>query len=311
MENTFSIVHFSDLHIFQPACCANYCSKRLCGCLNHHCSSQREHNRDSFNELAAYINKNDRVCFSVCTGDISSLAVRGEWQEASEMFSHHFYPSGFLINDDKELQKNQITMLKKKPLLLSLGNHDVYTSNNELRIASNYLSAFFGHSLVEEEPFPSSSSMNGILFINFCSANAHISPFNSSGCVPQHQLNLAHDFLMTVDAKYIAVCLHHSPVDERLLRPQARLDDSIDFLRWCKEHSVNMILNGHTHIPNYTVVDGMVILDSGSLCLNRKTYGEYTFKMINDEVQLMNVVFSEFKVESNKFEEFARMNLTK
>lgn len=64
---------------------------------------------------------------------------------------------------------------------------------------------------------------------------------------------------------------------------------TFDFMiQKAKEHHCHTIIHGHTHIPYDQIVDGIRIINPGSVMINRGNYGFGTYAILDEENQELN-----------------------
>ena len=210
-------------------------NKRVTGFANLLLSRGRVYRRESLHAvMRAAVKGADHL---VVTGDITNLALEGEYEEARRLL-------------DEAARSAEVTVVP--------GNHDVYLPAvfHERRF-SHHFSPFMETDLPEvalDLPagrFPSVKLRGPVAIIGLSSAVPR-PPFISAGYLGQDQLEALEALLEhpEVARRTKVVLLHHDPIDSRFRVEQLRggLVDAPALRRALARLSTGLVLFGHLHV---------------------------------------------------------------
>jgi 3',5'-cyclic AMP phosphodiesterase CpdA len=138
--------------------------------------------------------------------------------------------------------------------------------------------------LIGDRKFVQTDKSNDITIIGLDSSEPDI----HDGKIGFDQLEWLNDELNKIPRdRFIIVTFHHHllPIPQTG-RERNILLDSGDTLKLLTSHGVNLILNGHKHVPNAWKVENMVILNSGTATTTRlygDNYPSYNKILIRDK----------------------------
>jgi 3',5'-cyclic AMP phosphodiesterase CpdA len=233
------IAHFSDLHLLSldgvPA--SRFLNKRVTGWLNLRLKRGSIHRAEYVRAVAREIGQRG-VDHVVVTGDLTNLALEGEFALARDLFER-----------DLGLPAAQITVVP--------GNHDLYTRGS---LTSRRFERFFGKWLQSDLPelavdagggrFPVVKLREGVAFVSLSSAVPRM-PLVAAGELGEAQLRALHGVLAhpEVASRTLVLALHHPAVDggSRLKVHIEGLRDAANLITELQSFSRGLLLHGHLH----------------------------------------------------------------
>jgi 3',5'-cyclic AMP phosphodiesterase CpdA len=232
----FRVAHLSDLHVLSPGGVewrAILFNKRITGYVNLLRRRGRVYRRAYLEAVLEWAREADHV---VVTGDITNLALEGEFTEARSLL-------------DELSRRIDVTVVP--------GNHDIYLPS---LLRRRRFPHHFGHFLQSDLPrfsldLPAGRypcvKLRGPAAIIALSSGVPRPPFVSSGSLGAEQLAafeaaLAHP---EVARRTPVILVHHPPVDSRsrLARCHDGLVDAAAFRRSLAGLSRGLVLFGHLH----------------------------------------------------------------
>lgn len=162
--------------------------------------------------------------------------------------------------------------------------------------------------LIGDRKFVSTDKSNDLIVIGLDSSEPDI----HDGKIGFDQLEWLNDELnkISMDRFTIVTFHHHLLPIPHTGRERNILRDSGDTLKLLTSHRVNVVLNGHKHVPNAWKVEDMVILNSGTATTRRlygDTYPSYNKLLVKDEELLAYLI----KTETGQQRLLARYSLDK
>jgi 3',5'-cyclic AMP phosphodiesterase CpdA len=232
------IAHISDLHVLSPRRAewrSIVFTKRVTGYANLLLRRGRVHRRQFLQAVLDAVSRDVDQC--VVTGDITNLALPGEYDEAASLL-------------DRVAQSVEVTVVP--------GNHDIYVPpiSRERRFPRHF--GQFLHSDLPElacdlpvGPYPC-VKLRGPVAIVAVSSGVPRPPFVASGRVGKEQLEalatvLAHPEVLR---RTPVILVHHPPVDGRSRLTQLRdgLVDGAAFRSVLAPLPRGLVLFGHLHL---------------------------------------------------------------
>lgn len=262
------VAHLSDVHVPAPrharARWHEYLNKRWIGGLN--LLLHRKHPEELLEAAVADIARHppDHL---VVTGDLSNLALDGEFARAREHL------------DATNVPPERVSLIP--------GNHDAY-------VASAYRQRRFERAFApyvggEDVVWPRAQTEGEVLFVSTNSSEP--TPwFTAHGRLGPEQLAEVERLLRESEAAFKVVLVHHPPLlgTGKLDGRWRRNRDGPALVRICQESGADLILCGHTHVPFRYVVPGgakpLHVICGGSTTYPVKevgvggTYNRYTIE---------------------------------
>ena len=227
------IAHFSDLHLLSldGARFIDFLSKRWIGALNLVVSRGRHHQTSVFDAMVADLNENP-VDHIVCTGDVTNLALEGEFRFARARF------------DQIGVGAREVTVVP--------GNHDAYVPRG-----TKFFQGYFAdyHESDDDwhwddgDPWPVVRVRGDVAIIGLSTSRA--TPwFTAYGRVGEKQLDRLAAVLgdSRLSGKFRLLLIHHSPTGKRSESRIRGLRDRDRFSQVIAEHGAELILHGHEHL---------------------------------------------------------------
>ncbi len=233
------IAHLSDLHILtlEGVSPLRFANKRLTGYANLRFKRNHVHRPSYVRAIAREIQR-AKVDHVVITGDLTNLALEGEFEAARR-----------LIEEDLGMGPRDVSIVP--------GNHDLYTRG---ALVSQRFSTYFAEYMVSDLPelavdagvgrFPFVKLRGPAAIIGLSSAVPRL-PLVASGRLGKKQMAALGDVLRhpDVQARTPIVLLHH-PAHNPLSRVKTALEGLTDAaLLWTGMRDVarGMVLHGHLH----------------------------------------------------------------
>ena len=232
----FRLAHISDMHVMAPDGVQwreLFFNKRITGWANTRLRRGRVYRRRYLEAVLAAASLADHL---VITGDVTNLALEGEYREARRLFENR--AGGAEIS-------------------IVPGNHDLYLSSisREGRF-ERYFGSFLGSDLpdlrvrVAAGAFPFVRLRGPAAIIGLSSAIPR-PPFVAAGCLGQGQLRAFKAILEhpEVARRVPVILVHHPPVDSRarLCRLRDGLADAASLRQLLAPLSRGLVLFGHLH----------------------------------------------------------------
>lgn len=226
------IAHFSDPHLLSidGARLRDIFNKRWLGVVNLLTHRAREHKLEVFEALAADIN-GQSIDHVICTGDITNVALRGEFAFARRQFERFDHGT------------DAMTVIP--------GNHDAYVAAG-LPLYEEY----FGDLCATDEgwEWPDGSAwptvrVRGQLAI-VCLSTSHPTPwFQAWGRLGSEQLARAEQVLSDarLAGKFRLVAVHHPPAGPYAPKKRHGLHDYATFADVIERAGAELVLHGHEH----------------------------------------------------------------
>ncbi len=232
----FKLAHFSDPHLspLPKVYLHHLLSKRITGFINH----RRNRGRlltDNVLDLLLEDLKTQKPDHIALTGDLVNLGL------------------------DEEIRLARIwleTISSPENLSLVPGNHDAYVPFALRQAKKEWAPYFLGDDTPEKPHFPYYRQRGPLAIIGLSTALATL-PFMATGTLGKRQIAEATKLLSkAAENNYFRLILiHHPPFIERR-RYHKRLTDYRAFRKMIKKTGAEMILHGHTHRRNITMIDG-------------------------------------------------------
>ncbi|MBK9069702.1 MAG: metallophosphoesterase [Myxococcales bacterium] len=249
------LAHCSDLHLLshQGAKWFQFANKRWLGAMNLLSNRSRHYHTEAFVDMVADINAQG-VDHVLCTGDVTNLAFRQEFEFARQRF------------DGFTLPTSSITVLP--------GNHDAYVPEGVAHFAEVF--APFITSTHGYQPSPSPAGVTAgpaaeaaaanwplvriaghVAIVGLCTSQA--TPwFTAHGTIGRAQLLRVDEVLTNLRRQglRVVVGLHHPPAGRRAANRIRGLRDAAAFAAVVARHEVALILHGHEHRDLREVLPG-------------------------------------------------------
>jgi 3',5'-cyclic AMP phosphodiesterase CpdA len=230
MTETFTLAHFSDVHLppISGLAWQYWNAKRLLGYLNWQRSRRHVHRRAVADRLIAdaLALRSDHI---VITGDLVNLGLPAE-HEAALAWLRGVGPP------------DKVTVIP--------GNHDIYSSMRGDRGVARW-AAYMGS---EEDTlaFPFVRRVGPLALVGLNSA-VETPPFVASGRLGPHQLEIAQEQLTELgeEGAVRVVLIHHPPLVS-LDKPRRALKDAAHLTRLLEGDGAELVLYGHNHRPAVT-----------------------------------------------------------
>ncbi|MBN1335889.1 MAG: metallophosphoesterase [Deltaproteobacteria bacterium] len=218
------VAHFTDIHVRRPLRLAEIPGKRLLGAANLAYSGRGAGFSDRVVEALARAVLDLSPDVVVCTGDLTALATRAEFEAAWTLLSPIF---------------------ERFPFVLVPGNHDAYTSSAaRKRPIERTFGAFTGGGA-----YPAVHRFGYLSFVGVDSARFH--PIFASGRIPGPVLSRLGDVLREDDAPCQVLLVHHPLLrasGEPATRRTRDLVNRADLLSvLASADRLGLILHGHEH----------------------------------------------------------------
>jgi 3',5'-cyclic AMP phosphodiesterase CpdA len=235
----FHVAHFSDLHVLgaDEVPFHRYLNKRITGYVNLKYRRKSVHKKQVVQALAREL-RDRRLDHAVITGDLTNLALEGEFEAVRE-----------LLEEDLALSPEHVSIVP--------GNHDLYTSGSaRAKRFARYFEEYLGSDLpgVSTDhpagPFPYVRLRGPVAFIGVATAVPR-PPLFASGAVGRPQLDAIERILAHPEVRSrLPVILQHHPV----FNPRSPLRSLMNGLWDARDlravlatarHAV--VLHGHLH----------------------------------------------------------------
>jgi 3',5'-cyclic AMP phosphodiesterase CpdA len=231
------IAHLSDLHLLALDGVVPFrlFNKRFTGYLNLRLRRKAVHKPFAV-EAAARAIRELGVDHVVVTGDVSNLALEGEFALANRFFEHHL-----------GMSPEQVTLVP--------GNHDAYTrgAHRSARFATafaRYLSSDLPGLTVEGSRFPVVRLRGPVAIIGLSTAVPRL-PFVASGELGTAQLKALEAILEHPEVKArTPVILQHHPIHNPPGRTHAMMEglqDAAQEMQVLRRLARGLVLHGHLH----------------------------------------------------------------
>lgn len=230
MPDTFTLAHFSDVHLspvagFSPR---YWNAKRALGYLNWQRGRRGVHKRAVADRLIAdaIALRADHIAI---TGDLINLGLPAEYEAAAQ----------WLLGIGPA---ERVTVIP--------GNHDVYTHLSGDPGIKRWAAYMGGEP--ETLAFPFVRRVGPLALVGLNSA-VETPPFVAAGKLGQHQIEVAGDLLERLgDEGAIRVVLIHHPPLPGLANARRGLTDAQAFARTLEKSGAELVLYGHNHKPLLT-----------------------------------------------------------
>jgi 3',5'-cyclic AMP phosphodiesterase CpdA len=241
------LAHCSDLHLLSldGARALDYLNKRWIGRMNLITSRSRHYHTAAFDDMVADLNAQG-VDHIICTGDVTNLALPGEFRYARERF------------DRLTLGTAGVTVIP--------GNHDAYIQDGQRHFAEvfgDYATSDDGWAWeVNGEPTLADRwpvvRVRGELALIGISTSMQTPWFTAYGRVGATQLARLRSALADprLAGKCRVVAIHHPPAGKRAASSIRGLKDRADFADVIKECGADVVIHGHEHRNMRESLDG-------------------------------------------------------
>ncbi|MBY0561749.1 metallophosphoesterase [Hyphomicrobium sp.] len=225
MTETFTLAHFSDVHL-PPVFGSRWQywnAKRVLGYLNWLRKRRRVHQGEIADKLIADATAL-RVGHIVITGDLINLGLPSEYEAALDWLKSIDSPEN-------------VTVIP--------GNHDIYSSLYGDPGVARWAEYMGGEN--DTLAFPFVRRVGPIALIGLNSA-VETPPFFASGRVGAHQLEITGEQLTALGEEGIVrvVLIHHPPLPN-LAPPRRALSDAAHFAHLLERGDAELVLYGHNH----------------------------------------------------------------
>lgn len=227
---TFRILHISDLHTGLADWKWSYLlDKRFFGRLNQFTTRQRKLALQNIEKLAENYTRY-QADMLVCTGDLTSIGSREEFQHAQELLAPLLQAAG-------------------KNFLYVPGNHDAYVPQNRAALADAF--RMLNGDRLQLADLPQTFCVGPVEFV--CLSPARPCPIwlSTGELSPAAWEKL--DYILSLPAQArIRVLVTHFPLHGPAGRPLSWRTKFVDFprlSRWGAEGKFHAILSGHVHCP--------------------------------------------------------------
>ncbi len=249
------IGHISDIHWLDTtgAKVTDFFNKRISGGINLLAGRAKTHSRQT--AQCALKTLVEQGCeHLVITGDLTNLALPGEFAGVKTMLNQYF-------------RDEQMTIVP--------GNHDFYTreSAKAKRFESMIYTAAPGNVDVEVSgTWPFVRCVNNVAFIGLCSAQPR--PwFVAAGKLGQTQLD---DLKKVLEHPSVRDCvkivaLHHHLFQVNMASGESLrcLEDREQLLDICRQYGVQLVMHGHNHLYFIKQIENLIIAETGSCSICR------------------------------------------
>ncbi len=230
MSDTFTLAHFSDIHLSPVAGFAPryWNAKRALGYLNWQRGRRGVHKRAVADRLIAdaVSLRTDHIAI---TGDLINLGLPAEYEAAAQWLSGIGTPE-------------RVTVIP--------GNHDVYTHLSGDAGIKRWAAYMGGEP--ETLAFPFVRRVGPLALVGLNSA-VETPPFVAAGKLGQHQIEVTGDLLERLgDEDVIRVVLIHHPPLPGMANARRALTDAHAFARVLDKSGAELVLYGHNHAPLLT-----------------------------------------------------------
>ncbi len=249
------IGHISDIHWLDTtgASVLDFFNKRISGGINLLAGRAKTHTKET--ACAALEKLIDLGCdHLVITGDLTNLALPGEFSGVKAMLNRYFTDA-------------QMTIVP--------GNHDFYTreSAQARRFESMiYVEKPGNVDVGIEATWPFVKRVQNVAFIGLCSAQPR--PwFVAAGRLGQTQLDALQKVLEHPEIQDCVkvVALHHHLFQTNMAAGESLrcLEDRQNFLEICQKGGVRLIMHGHNHLYFIKQIDDLIVAETGSCSICR------------------------------------------
>lgn len=229
---TMRIGHFSDIHLLslKGARWVHFLSKRWIGGLNLLTNRSRHYRSDIFEALVADLNTG-LVDHAVATGDITNVALEGEFAFARDKF------------DAIELGPDEVTVIP--------GNHDAYVDEGR-----EHFEAYFGDYFRPDADFDRAYEerwpvvrVRGRVAIIGLSTSLETPWFTAYGEVGAAQRGRLASVLSDprLAGCFRLVAIHHPPAGKRAEKRHRGLRDHVELAEIIRRAGAELVLHGHEH----------------------------------------------------------------
>jgi 3',5'-cyclic AMP phosphodiesterase CpdA len=241
------LAHCSDLHLLSldGVRALDYLNKRWIGRMNLITSRSRHYHTAAFDDMVEDLNA-QQIDHLICTGDVTNLALPGEFRYARERF------------DRLRLGTADVTVLP--------GNHDAYIQEGTRHFAEvfgDYATADDGWAWpTTGEPtladrWPIVRVRDGVALIGL-STSLQTPWFTAYGRCGATQLARLRSAL--ADPRLAGLCrvvaIHHPPAGKKAASAIRGLKDREDFAAILKECGAELVIHGHEHRNMLELLDG-------------------------------------------------------
>jgi 3',5'-cyclic AMP phosphodiesterase CpdA len=241
------LAHCSDLHLLSldGVRALDYLNKRWIGRMNLITSRSRHYHTAAFDDMVEDLNA-QQIDHLICTGDVTNLALPGEFRYARERF------------DRLRLGTRGVTVLP--------GNHDAYIQEGTRHFAEvfgDYATADDGWAWpTTGEPtladrWPVVRVRDGVALIGL-STSLQTPWFTAYGRCGATQLARLRSAL--ADPRLAGLCrvvaIHHPPAGKKAASAIRGLKDREDFAAILKECGAELVIHGHEHRNMLELLDG-------------------------------------------------------
>jgi 3',5'-cyclic AMP phosphodiesterase CpdA len=233
------LAHCSDLHLLSHAGArwVELANKRWIGAANLIGTRSRHYHVAAFEDMIADINALG-IDHVLCTGDVTNLAMRREFEFARGKF------------DTLTAGSTHVTVIP--------GNHDAYIAEGVplfLELFADYATTDAGWEHEERWPIV---RIRGDLALIALSTSMATPWFTAYGRVGQGQLERLGQILVDerLRGKVRVVAIHHPPAGHRAKKKIRGLRDHEDFARVIAECGADLIVHGHEHVDVSEVLSG-------------------------------------------------------
>ncbi|MEM0899518.1 MAG: metallophosphoesterase [Pseudomonadota bacterium] len=234
---TFRLAHISDIHLgpLPKAGFRDLLSKRVTGYVNWHRNRGKKRDPEILSALLERL-QIDRSDHLAITGDLINIGLDEEIENA-----------GLWLE----------ALGKPKNVTVVPGNHDAYVRDTLAKALARwqgYITGDDGADITSNDDFPTLRIRDNVAIIGVNSAIV-TAPFVAAGRVETEQCERLTEILMQAakDALFRVVLIHHPPI-RGATRPQKRLYGIGNFQRTILEVGAELILHGHTHLPQRHVI---------------------------------------------------------
>lgn len=267
------IGHISDIHWLDTtgAKPLDFFNKRISGGINLLAGRAKTHRKET--ACAALQNLRDLGCdHLVITGDLTNLALPGEFSGVKAMLNRYFTDA-------------QMTIVP--------GNHDFYTreSARARRFESMiYIDKPGNIDLGIDDTWPFVKRIQDVAFIGLCSAQPR--PwFVAAGRLGQSQLDALEKALKHPEIQDCVkvVALHHHLFQTNMAAGENLrcLEDRQNLLEICQKGGVHLIMHGHNHLYFIKQIDNLIVAETGSCSIcrfkNENKAGKFNLYTVEDK----------------------------
>jgi 3',5'-cyclic AMP phosphodiesterase CpdA len=226
------VAHLSDPHLLSLAGARlrDFLSKRWIGAVNLLTNRAREHKAEVFDALVADVNAG-AVDHVLCTGDITNVALRGEFAFASERFARFRHGAA------------HTTVIP--------GNHDLYVAAGGGlfdEAFGAYCTSDPGWSWPGGERWPMVRVRGGVAIVGVMTA-LRTPWFTAWGRLGDDQLRRLHAALTDERLAGLArvVAIHHPPAGKHARHRRHGLKDHAAFCAVLAQTGADLVVHGHEH----------------------------------------------------------------